>query len=71
MAMEDILLLILSMIRLGKVKKEALFNTRDINGVEMEHFETEKILPLSGSEILIEGFDGRSKDFLVKVSAKK
>ncbi|MDO5971721.1 hypothetical protein Q4Q35_18115 [Flavivirga aquimarina] len=55
----------------GEVKKEAVFNTRDINGTEMEHFETDKILPLSDSEILIEGFEGRSKDFLVKVSAKK
>jgi hypothetical protein len=55
----------------GKVKKEAIFNTRDINGVELEHFETDKILPLSDSEILIEGFNGRSKDFLVKVSANK
>ncbi|WP_298538780.1 hypothetical protein [uncultured Aquimarina sp.] len=55
----------------GEVKKEAIFNTRDINGVELEHFETDKILPLSDSEILIEGFEGRSKDFLVKVSAKK
>jgi hypothetical protein len=55
----------------GEVKKEALFNTRDIKGIEMEHFETDKILPLSDSEILIEGFDGRNKDFLVKVSAKE
>lgn len=54
----------------GAVKKEAIFNVKDINDVEMEHFETDKILSLSDSEILIEGFEGRSKDFLVKVSAK-
>ena len=54
----------------GDVTKEAIFNVRDINGVEMEHFETDKILSLSDSEILIEGFEGRSKDFLIKVSAK-
>ncbi|OEK09605.1 hypothetical protein A8C32_12950 [Flavivirga aquatica] len=55
----------------GEVKKEAIFNTRDFNDTELEHFDTDKILPLSDSEILIEGFEGRNKDFLVKVSAKK
>ncbi|WP_299439058.1 hypothetical protein [uncultured Aquimarina sp.] len=55
----------------GEVKKEAIFNSRDFNDTELEHFETDKILPLSESEILIEGFEGRSKDFLVKVTAKK
>ncbi|MFK5879196.1 MAG: hypothetical protein QM478_06835 [Flavobacteriaceae bacterium] len=55
----------------GAIKKEAIFNVKDINGVEMEHFDTDKILSLSNSEILIEGFEGRSKDFLVKVTAKK
>ncbi|WP_299600456.1 hypothetical protein [uncultured Aquimarina sp.] len=54
----------------GEVKKEAIFNTRDFNGTELEHFETDKIFALSDSEILIEGFEGRSKDFLVKVKAK-
>ncbi len=55
----------------GEVSKEAIFNTRDVNGKEIEHFETNKVIPLSKSEILIEGFEGRSKDFLVKVSVKK
>ncbi|MFD2561957.1 hypothetical protein [Aquimarina rubra] len=55
----------------GQVIKEAIFNTREFNGTELEHFETDKIFPLSDSEILIEGFEGRSKDFLVKVTAKK
>ncbi|GGX07941.1 hypothetical protein [Aquimarina muelleri] len=55
----------------GEVKKESIFNTREIKGKKLEHFETEKILPLSDSEILIEGFNGRSKDFLIKVTAKQ
>jgi len=55
----------------GEVKKEAIFNTRDFNDTNLEHFETDKILPLSDSEILIEGFEGRNKDFLVKVTAKE
>ena len=55
----------------GKVKKEAIFNTRDFNDTKLEHFETDKILLLSDSEILIEGFNGKNKDFLVKVSANK
>ena len=54
----------------GDVQKEAIFNTRDIQGRELEHFNTDKLLSLSKSEILIEGFEGRSKDFLVKVTAK-
>lgn len=54
----------------GSIKKEAIFNTRDVKGIHLEHFDTDKILSLSSSEMLIEGFEGRSKDFLVKVSAK-
>ncbi len=54
----------------GEVRKEAIFNTLDIDGVEIEHFDTDKILSLSDSEILIEGFEGKNKDFLIKVSAK-
>lgn len=40
-------------------------------GPKLEHFRTDKILSLSDSEILIEGFESRNKDFLVKVTAKK
>lgn len=55
----------------GDIKKEAVFNTLDVKGAKLEHFDTDKILSLSDSEILSEGFEGRNKDFLVKVSAKK
>ncbi len=54
----------------GTIEKEAIFNTRDVKGIHLEHFDTDKILSLSSSEMLIEGFEGSSKDFLVKVSAK-
>lgn len=54
----------------GDVQKEAVFNTRDVKGEHLEHFDTDKVLALSQSEILIEGFEGRNKDFLVKVTAK-
>ena len=54
----------------GDIQKEAIFNTRDVKGEHLEHFDTDKVLSLSPSEILIEGFEGRDKDFLVKVSAK-
>lgn len=54
----------------GEIQKEAIFNTRDVQGEHLEHFDTDKVLALSPSEILIEGFEGRDKDFLVKVTAK-
>lgn len=54
----------------GEVMKEPIFNTHKINGVKMEHFHTDKILSLSKSQILLEGFEGRNKDFLLKVTAK-
>ncbi len=57
----------------GTVQKEAIFNVRNIDGKDkgLGNFSTDKILPLSDSEILIEGYAGKKKDFLVKVSAKK
>ncbi|WP_299311173.1 hypothetical protein [uncultured Aquimarina sp.] len=55
----------------GSVKKEAVFNLVDVNnGDKLEHFVTDNVLKISDSEILIEGFEGSSKDFLVKVTAK-
>jgi len=56
----------------GNVEKEAVFNLVDVNnGKKLEHFISNNILKISESEILIEGFEGRSKNFLVKVTAKK
>ncbi|WP_299181412.1 hypothetical protein [uncultured Aquimarina sp.] len=56
----------------GVVKKEAVFNLADVNnGKKLEDFITNNILRISGSEIVIEGFNGDDKDFLVKVTAKK
>lgn len=54
----------------GEVTKEPIFDTHNVNGFKMEHFDTDKILSLSKSEILLEGFEGKKKDFLLKVTAK-
>ncbi|WP_298479823.1 hypothetical protein [uncultured Maribacter sp.] len=54
----------------GQVTKEPIFDTHNVNGVKMEHFDTNKILSLSKSEILLEGFEGKKKDFLIKITAK-
>ncbi|WP_299242632.1 hypothetical protein [uncultured Aquimarina sp.] len=54
----------------GEVKKDVVFQVIDLNGVALKDFQTNKILPLSDSEILLEGLQGRKKGFLVKVTAK-
>ncbi|MBW1298221.1 hypothetical protein [Aquimarina litoralis] len=55
----------------GSITKEPIFNLADVNnGKKLENFITDNILKLSSSEILIEGFNGDNKDFLVKVKAR-
>ncbi|WP_298320987.1 hypothetical protein [uncultured Aquimarina sp.] len=56
----------------GSLKKESIFNLEDVNnGEKLKNFITDNILRISDSEILIEGFTGDDKDFLIKVTAKK
>ena len=55
----------------GDVEKESIFNTRKFKGTQIEKIRTDDIVRLSDSEMVIEGYDGEGKDFLVKVSVKK
>jgi len=56
----------------GSVKKEAVFNLVNVNnGKKLKNFITDNVLNISKSKILIEGYAGDGKDFLVKVTAKK
>ncbi|WP_459209547.1 hypothetical protein [Aquimarina rhabdastrellae] len=55
----------------GNVEKESIFNTRKFKGTQIEKIRTSDIVRLSDSEMVIEGYDGEGKDFLVKVSVKK
>ena len=55
----------------GAVSKLSLFDMRDLQGTEVYQFMTDRILPLSGNEFVIELYKKQKEDLLIKVSLPK
>ncbi len=55
----------------GETEKIAVINTKDIKGLKLNRFFMDKIIRLSDTNLVIEGFDNKKKNFLMKLSVKK
>jgi hypothetical protein len=55
----------------GTVSKLSLFNTRDVQGIEVFQFHTDRILPLDKAEFVVELYKKKKEDVLIKVTLKK
>ncbi len=55
----------------GATEKIAVINTKDIKGLKLNRFFMDKIIRLSDADLIIEGFDNKKKNFLMKLSVKK
>lgn len=55
----------------GNVSKLSLFDTRDVQGTEVYQFMTDRIVPLSNNEFVIEVYKKKKEDVLIKVTLDK
>jgi len=54
----------------GKVSKENLFDMRDVKGINVFQFNTNRITHTSGSEFLVETYKKGKEDILIKIKVK-
>ena len=55
----------------GTVSKMSIFDMRDVQGTELYQFMTDRILPLSNNEFVVEVYKKKKEDILIKVTLEK